>query len=431
MKKLDLEIQKYKYDKHEENRLILIEEVKKLRNQMKSKNKTNLKKSYSTSYILTQGNKLLNSERMRYKFSENQQMSFMLNIIDREYKREELGKKLKNQEKMAYQREEEIKRMREMEKLERDERDRNLALKMQQREKNIKKEILKKAKKLEEEEKKLILRNEMRKRAEEKEKEERLHEQKIKEEIFKKRIDNLYSLRLKRRNKIEKQLLMKEEIQKKNLEEIKLKRDKEIKERVKLTNARIQKALNTIKIRNKQKDFKNKQYYEYKDEIIQKQLSIQREQAKNIMKERLIHSAIKREEVEENIKRKEDLLKRNRLKLMYEIEEKNKKINIAKSQKLKIWEEQKKISRNFEEKREKMMDKFMEIMGKRRNKSKEQIISELLNNKNIGFKTINTTNLGSTIMQKTKNNNNNSGNIFLTNLSMRNLNNNRYKINSS
>ena len=398
---------------------------------MKSKKKTNLKKSYSTSYILTQGNKLLNSERMRYKFSENQQMSFMLNIIDREYKREELEKKLKNQEKMAYQREEEIKRMREMEKLERDERDRNLALKMQQREKNIKKEILKKAKKLEEEEKKLILRNEMRKRAEEKEKEERLHEQKIKEEIFKKRIDNLYSLRLKRRNKIEKQLLMKEEIQKKNLEEIKLKRDKEIKERVKLTNARIQKALNTIKIRNKQKDFKNKQYYEYKDEIIQKQLSIQREQAKNIMKERLIHSAIKREEVEENIKRKEDLLKRNRLKLMYEIEEKNKKINIAKSQKLKIWEEQKKISRNFEEKREKMMDKFMEIMGKRRNKSKEQIISELLNNKNIGFKTINTTNLGSTIMQKTKNNNNNSGNIFLTNLSMRNLNNNRYKINNS
>ena len=307
---------------------------------------------------------------MRYKFSENQQMSFMLNIIDREYKREELEKKLKNQEKMAYQREEEIKRMREMEKLERDERDRNLALKMQQREKNIKKEILKKAKKLEEEEKKLILRNEMRKRAEEKEKEERLHEQKIKEEIFKKRIDNLYSLRLKRRNKIEKQLLMKEEIQKKNLEEIKLKRDKEIKERVKLTNARIQKALNTIKIRNKQKDFKNKQYYEYKDEIIQKQLSIQREQAKNIMKERLIHSAIKREEVEENIKRKEDLLKRNRLKLMYEIEEKNKKINIAKSQKLKIWEEQKKISRNFEEKREKMMDKFMEIMGKRRKTKK-------------------------------------------------------------
>ena len=39
---------------------------------------------------------------------------------------------------MAYQREEEIKRMREMEKLERDERDRNLALKMQQREKNEK-----------------------------------------------------------------------------------------------------------------------------------------------------------------------------------------------------------------------------------------------------------------------------------------------------
>ena len=391
----------------------------------------NLKKSNSSSYILTQGNKILNNERMRYKFFENQQMGLMLNIIDREYKREELEKKLVNQDKIAAEREKEIKRMRDLEKLEWDERDRKQALKMIEREKNIKREMLKRAKKIEEEEKKIILRNELRKKAEEKEREERLIEQKNKEEIFKKRIEQLYSLRIKKRDRIEKQLLIKEEIQKKNLEEIKIKRDKEIKERIRSTDERIKRAINIIKNQNKQRDLKNRQYYDKKNEVIQRQLSLQKEQAKNILKERLIHTAIKREEVEENLKRKEDLLKRNRLKLMYEIEEKDKKINIAKSQKLKIWEEQKKISRNFEESREKMIEQFKRIMGKRKYKSKEQIISELLNNRNTNFKTINVyrnKNENDFTISQYKSKNNNDG-IFVTNLSMRTINNNRYKIN--
>ena len=367
---------------------------------------------------------------MRYKFFENQQIGLMLNIIDREYKRDELEKKLELQNKMAMEREIEIKKMREKEKKEHDERDRLQALKMEKRAKLIKLELLKRAKEREEEDKKLMLKNELRKQAEERERKERQQEIKIKEEIFKKRIDYLYTLRLKRQQKIEKQFLEKEEIQRKNLEELKIKKDKEIKERIKTTERRMQRALRIIQIKNKERDLKNQQYYNQKSELIKKQLDLQQQQAKTLMKERLIQTAIKREEVEENLKRKEALLKRNRLKLIYEINEKDKKINLAKSQRLRIWNEQKKLSRNFEENRERLLFKFREIMGKRRKKSKEQVISELLNNRTGECKTlsdnrlnksqINQRNIKIIKENRNKNNNNKDDNVFITHLTLRN-----------
>ena len=411
-KVLNIEIQRFKYNKQEENRLKLIEEVKNLRNELKAKKKTNLKKSYSASYILTQGNKVLNNERMRYKFFENQQIGLMLNIIDREYKRDELEKKLELQNKMAMEREIEIKKMREKEKKEHDERDRLQALKMEKRAKLIKMELLKRAKEREEEDKKLMLKNELRKQAEERERKERQQEIKIKEEI-----------------------------QRKNLEELKIKKDKEIKERIKTTERRMQRALRIIQIKNKERDLKNQQYYNQKSELIKKQLDLQQQQAKTLMKERLIQTAIKREEVEENLKRKEALLKRNRLKLIYEINEKDKKINLAKSQRLRIWNEQKKLSRNFEENRERLLFKFREIMGKRRKKSKEQVISELLNNRTGECKTlsdnrlnksqINQRNIKIIKENRNKNNNNKDDNVFITHLTLRNSFKDNNKINNS
>ena len=378
---------------------------------------------------------------MRYKFFENQQIGLMLNIIDREYKRDELEKKLELQNKMAMEREIEIKKMREKEKKEHDERDRLQALKMEKRAKLIKMELLKRAKEREEEDKKLMLKNELRKQAEERERKERQQEIKIKEEIFKKRIDYLYTLRLKRQQKIEKQFLEKEEIQRKNLEELKIKKDKEIKERIKTTERRKQRALRIIQIKNKERDLKNQQYYNQKSELIKKQLDLQQQQAKTLMKERLIQTAIKREEVEENLKRKEALLKRNRLKLIYEINEKDKKINLAKSQRLRIWNEQKKLSRNFEENRERLLFKFREIMGKRRKKSKEQVISELLNNRTGECKTlsdnrlnksqINQRNIKIIKENRNKNNNNKDDNVFITHLTLRNSFKDNNKINNS
>ena len=378
---------------------------------------------------------------MRYKFFENQQIGLMLNIIDREYKRDELEKKLELQNKMAMEREIEIKKMREKEKKEHDERDRLQALKMEKRAKLIKMELLKRAKEREEEDKKLMLKNELRKQAEERERKERQQEIKIKEEIFRKRIDYLYTLRLKRQQKIEKQFLEKEEIQRKNFEELKIKKDKEIKERIKTTERRMQRALRIIQIKNKERDLKNQQYYNQKSELIKKQLDLQQQQAKTLMKERLIQTAIKREEVEENLKRKEALLKRNRLKLIYEINEKDKKINLAKSQRLRIWNEQKKLSRNFEENRERLLFKFREIMGKRRKKSKEQVISELLNNRTGEFKTlsdnrlnksqINQRNIKIIKENRNKNNNNKNDNVFITHLTLRNSFKDNNKINNS
>ena len=376
---------------------------------------------------------MLDNEKIRYRFFEKQQIGLMLNIINREYKREELEKKLEQQSQLQLERELEIKKMREKEKIEHDERDRLQALKMEKRAEIIKNELLKKAKEREEVDKKLMIKNELRKLAEEREKEERQRAIKLKEQIFRKRIEFLYSLRLKKREKIEKEILKKEEIQKKNLEELRIKKDKEYKERIKSTDEKIKRAIRIIKIRDTQKDEQNRRYYIKKTEIIRKKLELQKEQEKSLLRERLIHSAIKREEVQQNLKHREEQFKRNRLRLIYEINEKDKRIHLAKSQKLKILQEQKRLTQNFEESREKLILKFKSIMDKRRQKSQEQVISELLKNNNDikginsykNFTPIYERNPSKSIDNKNKKNN---SNIFLTNLSMRLNDDNKYKI---
>lgn len=370
---------------------------------------------------------MLDNEKIRYRFFEKQQIGLMLNIINREYKREELEKKLEQQSQLALAREMEIKKMREREKMEHDERDRLQAIKMEKRAEFIKNELLKRAKQREEIDKKLMIKNELRKLAEEREREERQKEIKIKEEIFQKKIESIYSLRLKKREKIEKEILQKEEKQKKNLEELRIKKDKEYKERIKSTDEKIKRAIKIIKLRESKKDKANERYYIKKTEIIKQKLAEQRELEKSMLKERLIHSAIKREEVEQNLKQKEEQLKRNRLRLIYEINEKNKKINLAKSQKLKIWEEQRKITQHYEENREKLFTRFKDIMDRRRKKSQEQVISELLrDNNNSDIKGITGYKNNSVIYERNpnktienKNRKNNNTNIFLTNLSMK------------
>jgi len=376
---------------------------------------------------------MLDNEKIRYRFFEKQQIGLMLNIINREYKREELEKKLEQQSQLQLERELEIKKMREKEKIEHDERDRLQALKMEKRAEIIKNELLKKAKEREEVDKKLMIKNELRKLAEEREKEERQRAIKLKEQIFRKRIEFLYSLRLKKREKIEKEILKKEEIQKKNLEELRIKKDKEYKERIKSTDEKIKRAIRIIKIRDTQKDEQNRRYYIKKTEIIRKKLELQKEQEKSLLRERLIHSAIKREEVQQNLKHREEQFKRNRLRLIYEINEKDKRIHLAKSQKLKILQEQKRLTQNFEESREKLILKFKSIMDKRRQKSQEQVISELLKDNNDikginsykNFTPIYERNPSKSIDNKNKKNN---SNIFLTNLSMRLNDDNKYKI---
>ena len=163
-----------------------------------------------------------------------------------------------------------------------------------------------------------------------------------------------------------------------------------------------------------------------KNKLIEEKLNLQKELDNKILRQRLVQSAIKREEIEENLKRKERILERNRLRLLNEIEEKDKRINLVKSQKLKIWEEQKKLSRDFEENRRKLLKKFNLLMSKRNKKTKNEIIQEILED-NPDYKIIkrNNTNLKDISINKSanfENNNRIKDGIFLTNLSIAGIN---------
>ena len=432
IKSLDKEVQIYKYNKYEENRKKFIEEALKKRKELKKKQIKDLKKSYSSSYILTQGEKLLRNEKIRLNFYKKQQIGELLNIIDREYKKDELKKKLEYQDSMAALREEEIKKMREKERIENEKKEKIRILKMEKRAKNLKDELIRKEKERQEEERKIMIRNEMRKKEEEKERKEKQFEQRLKEEIFQRRLDNLNKLQIKRKEKMEKQLLLKDEIQKKNLEEIRNKKDKQIKARVRSTDEKIQKCYEIIKLKSEQKNQKNKSYFLKKNKSIEDKLNLQKELEKKEMHQKLIQSAIKREDIEDNLRKKERILERNRLKLLNEIEEKDKRINLVKSQKMKIWNEQKQLSKNYEENREKLLKKFELIMSQRKKKSKGEIIKEIFDDTN-DLKMIerNYVNMNIPSVNKSanfyNNNNKNQEEVFLTNLSMAKMEEYKYK----
>ena len=388
-----------------------------------------MKKSLSSSYVLTQGKNILANEKARLNFYQKQQIGELLNIIEREYKREELEKKLEIQENLRIQREEEIRKLRQKEKIEHDLRDKLQILKMEQREKNIRDEMIRKEKERKEEERKFMIKNELRRKEEEKERKERQIEIKLKEEEFQRRLDDLYKLQIKKRDKIEKQLLQKEEIQRKNLEEIRSIKDKKLKARVKSTEQKIQRCSEIIKMKNEEKNAKIKSLFLKKNKLLEEKLNLQKEIGKKMLHQRLVQSAIKREEVEENLRRKEKIMERNRIRLLNELEEKDKRINLVRSQKIQIWEEQKKLSKNFEENRRKLLKKFNIIMAKRNKKSKDEIIKEIFDD-NLDYKALkrNRSNVNISTTNKSANFTNNDLNkkdIFITNLSNAGLNSNK------
>ena len=374
---LDKEIQEYKYKKHEENRKKFLEEAKNKRKELKNTQKKKMKKSFSSSYLLFQGEKILENEKVRLDFYQKQQIGELLNIIDREYKREELEKKLETQENLRKQREEETKKIRKKAQYESQMREKQQKIKMEKREKKIRDELIRKEKQREEEENQLMIKNKLRKKEEEKERKERRIGIKLKEEEFQRRLDDLYKLQIKKRDKMEKQLLLKEEMQKKNLEEIKSKKDKELKARGRSIDQKIQRCAEIIKLKNEEKNKKIRLFYMKKIRLIEEKLNLQKELDSKLSRRRSIQSAIKREEIEDNLKRKERILEINRLRLLSEIEEKDKRINLFKTQKLKVWEEQKKLNKNFEENRRKLHEKFNKIMAKKNKKPKEVLIQEI------------------------------------------------------
>ena len=99
LKNVQKDLQERRYNHFEEKRKKFLEEAQKKRKQIMENKKNNKKllKSTSAAYILEQGSTMLKEEREKLKYLKNQQISELKNIIEYEFKLEEIKKK--NEEK--------------------------------------------------------------------------------------------------------------------------------------------------------------------------------------------------------------------------------------------------------------------------------------------------------------------------------------------
>ena len=97
--------------------------------------------------------------------------------------------------------------------------------------------------------------------------------------------------------------------------------------------------------------------------------------------ERFIEQTMRKEDIEENLRMKENLKEFERMKRLAEIEERNQRIEKIKIQKLKIYEERRKLNRTLENEKECLLTRFNELMSNNRKqkKSKEELLNELFN----------------------------------------------------
>ena len=99
LKNVQKDLQERRYNHFEEKRKRFIEEAQKMRKQIIENKKSSKKllKSTSAAYILEQGSTMLKEERDKLNYLKNQQISELKNIIEYEFKLEEIKKK--NEEK--------------------------------------------------------------------------------------------------------------------------------------------------------------------------------------------------------------------------------------------------------------------------------------------------------------------------------------------
>ena len=105
-----------------------------------------------------------------------------------------------------------------------------------------------------------------------------------------------------------------------------------------------------------------------------------------------------------------------RLKKLAEIEERNRRVDSIKNQKLKLYEERRKMNQSLEKDKETLLLRFNEIMSQRGKKSKEQVMNQLFNEDN-SFSNKNKTlhnNKSSINVFKTANNTNNNSKTLQT-----------------
>ena len=86
---------------------------------------------------------------------------------------------------------------------------------------------------------------------------------------------------------------------------------------------------------------------------------------------------MRQEDIEDNLRMKERAKEFERIKKMEEMEEKSKRAENVKIQKLRIYEERRKMNRSLEKDKENLLMKFNELMSQRGVKSKEEVMKQL------------------------------------------------------
>lgn len=485
IKKFDADLQRKKYINYEEKRLKLIEEAKNKRKEIIKKRKTSPKfyRSSSTIDIFDYSSPLLEEDQEKFQNIKNHHILELVKLVEYEYKIEHMKKQLQEKRHLIDKKEEEIKKNREREKKEKERMNKYMEMKKKKREENEFMEMLKKQEDREREEIKMKKRVEKMMREKEEERKRKKEEQKIKEKEFKKKIENISNLYQKGIEKQKYEIKMKEEIQKKNFEE--LKKEKKLENRMKLRKIedKIFKALNrvddsssilmneiqkkneTIKqIKNqfneerkhkikineiwrkeknkeilkilKKNDFlieKKKEDCKQRHDNILKRQKIQEDENKKRMeerhleqyikeincyktrinnakifennrleiikklnltqenvlrqkeinerenKEKILENNIKKENIHENLKMQEKSKEFERLRILEEINYKNRRIEQILSQKKQVYTARRKINQTLDKEKKILFDKFNELIDQKSNKSKDQMLSQILN----------------------------------------------------
>ena len=130
------------------------------------------------------------------------------------------------------------------------------------------------------------------------------------------------------------------------------------------------------RLRNEKLMEKNRQELLKKINSNQERILKQKELNNRESQERFIETSMKKEDIEDNLRMKERAKEYERLKKLSEIEERNRRVENIKNQKMQLYEERRKMNRSLEKDKENLLLKFNEIMSQRGGKSKEEVMKE-------------------------------------------------------
>ena len=139
-----------------------------------------------------------------------------------------------------------------------------------------------------------------------------------------------------------------------------------------MNNAKKKKKTEETRMRNEKIKEKNREELIKKINSSQERILKQKELNNREAQERFIELAIRKDDIEENLRMKENLKEFERMKRLAEIEERNRRIERIKMQKLKIYEERRKMNQTLENEKEYLLTRFNELMSQKGKQKKNK-----------------------------------------------------------